>query len=130
MSTNIIVRYAEQEINAGFWEVRAISQDGEVMAHVKIRRLYECATIGTIFHLVTREQYRRQGIAEAILKRAEQLAYTNDIRMLLCTIRKDNPASIALFRKIGFDPTNEWRSPRTDADIAMYTKTIRKETNA
>jgi GNAT superfamily N-acetyltransferase len=47
-------------------------------------------------------EYRRRGIATAILKRAIQVTYASGCEYIRCSNDWDNPAECALFRKCGF----------------------------
>jgi len=47
--------------------------------------------------------YRRQGIAEALLKQAEIVALTRDIRILRIDTNSNNKATRLLFPKLGYE---------------------------
>ena len=47
-------------------------------------------------------EYRRQGIAEALLNRAEQMAYLKGVRKVVLDVRVSNSAAISLYQKSGY----------------------------
>jgi GNAT superfamily N-acetyltransferase len=51
--------------------------------------------------------YRRQGIAEALLKQAEIVALTRDIRILRIDTNSNNKATRLLFPKLGYEFSGE-----------------------
>lgn len=56
-----------------------------------------------------RPQYRRQGIATALINRIKELAIQNDIDRIELTVWTENRDAAAFYDKLGFTPTVERR---------------------
>lgn len=57
-------------------------------------------------HLLVRPQYRRQGIATKLLRRAVAVTKAAGCQYIRCNTSWDNPPAIALFKKCGFALTD------------------------
>ena len=62
----------------------------------------------------TGAQYRRRGLGRALLARGMHLMRAAGLRTALVAYEEDNPASGALYRSMGFEPTwtlHDYRKP-------------------
>jgi len=107
------------------WQVRAMLEDGSVMASVKMRNWTECACVATIFHLETLETYRRKGIAMAMLAELETVAQRENISLLVLTVRMYNFPCRSLIRKAGYTESCAWQNARTGNDLVLGRKVLR-----
>ena len=92
--------------------VCAVTEKGQVLggAHVDMGPV----NFGPLGHdklaylerVLVRPQYRRQGIATAVLKRLIQVAKEKGCQYIRCNARWDNPAGLALYKKCGFALTD------------------------
>lgn len=59
-----------------------------------------------IEYIVTKKEYRRQGVGTALLKKLKDHAQQHQVDSIHATINPDNTASIKLHRKLGFNVKN------------------------
>jgi ribosomal protein S18 acetylase RimI-like enzyme len=90
-------KYDEKGIRRGEARYLFIHKDGEVWGAVGIQRIRYLYTI--IKHLTVKPEYRRKGMALALMEMA--LNNTNT-PFVLSTVREDNIPSISLLEKLGF----------------------------
>ncbi len=57
---------------------------------------------GWINRLAVKRQFRRMGIAKALIKRAERELKDRGIHIIACLIEEDNQASIGVFNTLGY----------------------------
>lgn len=106
------------------WQVRTMLSDGTVIASVKMRTWTECACVATMFHLETREDYRRQGIASLMLAELEAVARRENISLLALTVRMYNFPCRELIRKAGYTESCAWQNVRTGNDLVLARKVL------
>ena len=107
------------------WQVRAVLDTGAIVASVKMRTLTECSCVGVVFHLETRVEYRRQGMAYAMLAELEGTARRENVSLLVLTVRMDNLPCRALIRKAGFYEVCAWNNGRTGNNLVLGRKVLR-----
>ena len=107
------------------WQVRTMMPDNNVIASVKMRTWTECACVATVFHLETREDYRRKGIASLMLAELEAVARRENISLLVLTVRTGNLPCRALVRKLGYTEACAWQNVRTGNDLVLARKVLR-----
>jgi len=57
---------------------------------------------GWINRLAVLPEHRKQGIAEALVKEAENRLYAEGIEIIACLIEDDNPSSLEVFKHFGY----------------------------
>jgi RimJ/RimL family protein N-acetyltransferase len=62
-----------------------------------------------IEYIVTKKEYRRQGVGTALLKKLKDHAQQHQVDSIYATINPDNTASIKLHQKLGFNVKN-WKT--------------------
>lgn len=76
---------------------------------------------GHITNIAVAPEYRRQGVASALLARIVRKARSQKLILLTLEVRKSNSAARALYESFGFKPIGErrdyYRSPRENAVI-------------
>ena len=107
------------------WQVRAMLESGEVVASVKMRTLTECSCVAVVFHLETREDYRRKGMAFAMLAELEATARRENISLLLLTVRMYNMPFRALLRNAKYVEDCAWNNGRTGNNLVLGRKVLR-----
>lgn len=97
---NMIARWNEMQINGRYFEMFAVERDGAVVGSVSLyqhsQNVISCGP--DIF-----APCRRQGIGEAAMRLALDIAREKGYKAVLQQIRVNNTASIALHRKLGFE---------------------------
>jgi ribosomal protein S18 acetylase RimI-like enzyme len=63
---------------------------------------HEGTSLARLYSLAVDPDFQRYGLATELVRAAEQIARDNDCVYLRLEIRKDNPASIGLFKKHGY----------------------------
>lgn len=64
-------------------------------------------------------EFRRQGIARALMEEAFAFARTNEVRQVFLEVRKSNDAAIQLYRKLGFSAMNVRKKYYSDDEDAI-----------
>ena len=105
-----------EELGKGIFLVA--EQDGRTAGYVG------CQTVldeGYITNVAVFPQYRKKGIATALIKRVFELAREKKLAFVSLEVRVSNSAAIALYEKAGFKEEgrrkNFYRDPREDALI-------------
>ena len=69
-------------------------------------------------------QFRRQGIAEALIKNLMDVTLSEGAEFLTLEVRKSNADAIGLYSKMGFETVGErkgfYENPREDALLMTY----------
>lgn len=93
-------------------------KNGEVLGCIAMNR---ADTQGFISKVMTHPNYRRQGVAGALLKKLTDFALESGMRELTLEVRESNTAAIALYTASGFENLgkrrNFYRNPKEDAVI-------------
>ena len=105
-----------EELGKGIFLVA--EQDGRTAGYVG------CQTVldeGYITNVAVFPQYRKKGIATALIKRVFELAQEKKLAFVSLEVRLSNSAAIALYEKAGFKEEGRrksfYRNPREDALI-------------
>ncbi len=76
---------------------------------------------GYMANLAVLPQYRRRGIARALLEEAVRYCENNGVSFLSLEVRRSNTPAIDLYRSFGFEKVGErkrfYHEPEEDADI-------------
>ncbi len=106
-----------------FW--CAATEDGEPVGHIGLTFAADTADITTVAVL---PQYRRRGIAHALLRAAIAFCEEHKIVGLFLEVRQSNEAARSLYEKMGFEKISVrkgyYKDPMEDAVI--YRKEIQK----
>ena len=105
-----------EELGKGIFLVA--EQDGRTAGYVG------CQTVldeGYITNVAVFPQYRKKGVATALIKRVFELAQEKKLAFVSLEVRLSNSNAIALYKKAGFKEEgrrkNFYRNPREDALI-------------
>lgn len=99
-----------------YWLVAEV--DGQVAGYVGSQSVLDAADM---MNIAVSPEYRRRGVAKALVN--ELIAYLsqNDVIALLLEVRVSNQPAITLYEKMGFQQVgrrpNYYRNPREDALI-------------
>lgn len=99
-----------------YWLVAEV--DGQVAGYVGSQSVLDAADM---MNIAVSPEYRRRGVAKALVN--ELIAYLskNDVIALLLEVRVSNEPAITLYEKMGFQQVgrrpNYYRNPREDALI-------------
>jgi ribosomal protein S18 acetylase RimI-like enzyme len=119
----LTVRYTRQRVleNAENYVCR-YSEAGEVVACVEVRRVqwYQAE----VLHLTVAKSQERKGHAKALLCEAERVGRANGARVLQCTIRQDNTASLQLFEGFGFSHVVTFHNQGSGNNVAVLQKVL------
>ncbi|HXH04077.1 MAG TPA: peptidase C39 family protein [Candidatus Competibacteraceae bacterium] len=92
------LRYMLTKANAS---ILVDEQDGRLRGYVLV--LFSRGTsMARLYSIAVAEEYQGQGVGAALVQAAEQAAVEHDCVSMRLEIRKDNPASIALFQSQGY----------------------------
>lgn len=92
--------------------------DGQLAGYVLL--LFRQGTpLARLYSIATDPAWRGRGIAEALVSAAEQVALEQEALLMRLEIRKDNPASIGMFRKLGYRPFGEYAGYYEDEQDAL-----------
>ena len=99
-----------------------LSDDGELIACVQVKKVqwYQCE----VLHLTVARSYERKGHAKDLLADAEALGRRRNARLLQCTIRADNAASQALFRRCSYRCVNAFLNEVSGNTIQVWQKVL------
>lgn len=111
---NMIISSWESRLSC--WLVAEI--DGCVAGYVGSEAVLDSADM---MNIAVAPEYRKRGIAEALIKTLEEYLQKRDILFLLLEVRVSNMPAIALYNKLGFDQVGHrpryYTNPREDALI-------------
>ena len=92
--------------------------EGVVVGYVGSESVLDSADI---MNVAVSPNYRRQGIAEALINALSDALRAKDIRFLMLEVRVSNMPAIALYEKLGFIVAGRrpryYSSPREDAYV-------------
>lgn len=75
--------------------------------------------LARLYSIATDPSCRGTGVAEALVRGAEEMALAEEASIMRLEIRKDNAASIALFGKLGYKPFGEYVGYYEDEQDAL-----------
>ena len=108
--------------------IAAVSGDGRVLGYVGMMYVLD---EGYISNVAVDPDYRRQGIADALIDRLVGLCRMHGLSFVTREVRAGNEPAIALYRKHGFDPVglrkNYYDRPKEDA--VLMTKYLESRQN-
>lgn len=99
-----------------------LSEAGQLIACVELKKVqwYQAE----VLHLTVAEAHEGKGHAKALLCEVERVARANGARVLQCTIRMDNEASLRLFEGIGFAHVSTFRNERSGNNVGVFQKVL------
>jgi ribosomal protein S18 acetylase RimI-like enzyme len=77
-----------------------------------------------VCHLTVSPSYREGGYGQKILDKAINHSRENRGRVVQCTIREDNVASIGLFSKNGFNKVSVFYYPDSGNNVGIWQKVV------
>ncbi len=99
-----------------YWLVAEV--DGQVAGYVGSQSVLDAADM---MNIAVSPDYRRQGIAKALVNELTAYLSKNNVIALLLEVRVSNEPAITLYEKMGFQQVgrrpNYYRNPREDALI-------------
>ena len=95
----------------------AENEKGQIVAFIDYWITFDSATIAQI---ATLNEYRRQGIAETLLKETLKDLYAKNVLTLTLEVRTHNEAAINLYRKCGFASVTIKPHYYENGDDALY----------
>ncbi len=105
--------------------IAAQAADGTILGYAGLTVVLD---EGYINNVAVRAEYRRHGVASALLDVFIRFAQANALAFLTLEVRASNAAAIALYRKHGFERAgvrkNYYEDPREDA--VLMTRTFEK----
>lgn len=119
--------YSHRILEAAVESERDISfvavTDGTVIGYIELGDFVDTLCINRI---EIAPDYRKKGVASALLKKASETACEHSIEELSLEVRESNTAARSLYEKIGFTLVgkrpNYYKDPREDA--AIYIKKL------
>lgn len=114
---------SELENRLSYWLVAEV--DGDVVGYIGSQSVLDGADM---MNLAVAPEFRRQGIAEALVNALVAYLQQKGILALLLEVRASNVPAIALYERLGFEQVgrrpNYYRHPREDALIMRKELTI------
>lgn len=119
-------RMLEEELdNLSASFIAAQAEDGTILGYAGLTVVLD---EGYINNIAVREEYRKQGIASALLDVFVRFAQAHQLAFLTLEVRASNSAAIALYQKHGFERGGErknyYEAPKEDA--ILMTRTFKK----
>ncbi len=94
----------------------AEAEDGEVLGYVGMTYVLD---EGYLSNVAVAPGWRRQGLAQALLKALLERARALELAFVTLEVRRGNAPAVALYEKLGFSPVGErknyYERPREDA---------------
>jgi ribosomal protein S18 acetylase RimI-like enzyme len=122
----LVVRYTGEDILAS--SDRYLFKTNEKGA---VTTCIECKKVQwyqfELCHLTVGPKYRKKGLGQVMLKEAESHVLRNEGRLIQCTIRENNQASINLFTKNGFKHVSTFYYPVSGNNVMVFQKVISKK---
>lgn len=99
-------------------ETLVYERDGQLAGYALL--LFRRGTpLARLYSIATDPAWRGRGIGEALVRAAEQASLAREALLMRLEIRKDNPASIGMFRKLGYRPFGEYVGYYEDEQDAL-----------
>ncbi len=95
--------------------------DGQVAGYMGAHNV-----VGEVYitNVAVLPQFRRQGIAEALIKNLMDVTFSEGAEFITLEVRKSNAGAIGLYSKMGFEIVGErknfYENPREDALLMTY----------
>ena len=99
--------------------------DGQIAGYIGAHNV-----VGEVYitNVAVFPQFRRQGIAEALIKKLMDISQTEKAEFITLEVRKSNMGAINLYTKMGFKEVgsrkNFYENPREDALLMTYSGEI------
>ena len=110
-----------EELTNSFARFYVALCDGQVVGYMGAHNV-----VGEVYitNVVVSPQFRRRGIAEALIKNLMDVTLSEGAEFLTLEVRKSNAGAIGLYSKMGFETVGERKSfyenPREDALLMTY----------
>jgi ribosomal protein S18 acetylase RimI-like enzyme len=88
-----------RQLESGVQTILGLEMDGQLVGAVVATH---DSRKGWINRLAVAPGYRRQGYGARLIEAAEHTLHDQGMRIIAALIESDNPASLALFRKVGY----------------------------
>ena len=99
------------------WSFGLVANSGQGIAGYLIAR--EVAGTGEVLNLAVSPEFRRRGVARALLRAGLKYFRKRRVEEVFLEVRESNAGALALYQAAGFRPvgqrTGYYRSPREDA---------------
>ena len=92
-----------RQLASGVQTILGLEMDGQLVGAVVVTH---DSRKGWINRLAVDPGYRRQGYAAQLIAAAEDTLHEQGIHVIAALVESDNPASLALFRKVGYTETD------------------------
>jgi len=93
-----------QQLASGVQTLLGVEVEGRLVGAVAVTH---DSRKGWINRLAVDPAYRRQGCAARLIAAAEDVLHGQGIQVIAALVESDNPASLALFRKVGYVEIDE-----------------------
>lgn len=110
-----------ESLNAELSKVGAcfyLAQNNEPMGYIGFNMILD---EGYIANLAVRKDFRRQGVAKALLEKVIETAKENDLSFVTLEVRESNTSAINLYKSFGFSKQgvrkNFYRNPQENGLI-------------
>ena len=110
-----------EELTNSFARFYVALCDGQVAGYMGAHNV-----VGEVYitNVAVSPQFRRQGIAEALIKNLMDVTLSEGAEFLTLEVRKSNADAIGLYSKMGFETVGErkgfYENPREDALLMTY----------
>ena len=114
---------AMDNLTASF--IAAEADDGTILGYAGVNVVMD---EGYIDNVAVRKQYRRNGVASALLSVFIRFAEAHELAFLTLEVRASNEAAIALYARHGFEEAGRRRNYYSDPkeDAIIMTRTFKK----
>ena len=110
-----------EELTNSFARFYVALCDGQVVGYMGAHNV-----VGEVYitNVAVSPQFRRRGIAEALIKNLMDVTLSEGAEFLTLEVRKSNAGAIGLYSKMGFETVGErkgfYENPREDALLMTY----------
>ncbi len=119
----LVIPYTEQKIlsTADNYLFESSEKD-EVLCCIECKKVqwYQFE----VCHLTVNPKHRKKGLGQKILDKAIEHSKSNRGRVVQCTIRENNTASIGLFSKNGFNKVSVFNYPDSGNNVGIWQKVV------
>ena len=119
----LVIPYTEQKIlGTADNYLYEINEKNEVLCCIECKKIqwYQFE----VCHLTVNPNHRNNGLGQKILDKAIKYSKSNNGRVIQCTIREDNNASIGLFSKNDFNKVSVFNYPNSGNNVGIWQKVI------